>query len=139
MTWASVLMLSGAGIILALGVMHLFFTFHGPKLRPRDPALEAQMRAATLHITPHTDVWRAWIGFNASHSLGAIGFGAVYAWFALQQPQLLFDSLFLRGFALAWLGTWLWLAARYWFRAPFTGLALATGCTLAAFVLAQAR
>ena len=138
MTFASALMLLGAGIIFALGVMHLVFTFHGPKLRPRDPALIAQMRAGTLAITPHTDVWRAWLGFNASHSLGAIGFGAFYAWLALQQPQLLFDSLFLRALALAWLGSWLWLAARYWFRAPLTGLALATACTVAAFVVAQA-
>jgi hypothetical protein len=138
MKFASVLMLAGAGIILLLGVMHLIFTFRGPKLRPRDPALEAQMRNATLAITPHTDVWRAWLGFNASHSLGAIGFGAFYAWLALVQPALLFDSWFLRGLAVAWLGAWLWLAARYWFRAPLTGVALATACTLAAFVVAQA-
>ncbi len=32
-------MLVSAGIILALGVAHLVYTFYGKKLTPRDPAL----------------------------------------------------------------------------------------------------
>ena len=33
-------------------------------------------------ITPQTTLWRAWIGFNASHSLAAILFGlAKLYWF----------------------------------------------------------
>jgi len=125
MKFASVLMLAGAGIILLLGVMHLIFTFRGPKLRPRDPALEAQMRNATLAITPHTDVWRAWIGFNASHSLGALLFGVVYADLALAHPAVLWGSPVLLVSGGALLAAMAWLARRYWFSVPFRGIVLA--------------
>jgi hypothetical protein len=137
MAWASALMLASAGLILLLGVIHLAYTFHGPKLLPRDRSLVAQMRAATLVITPHTDLWRAWIGFNASHSLGAMLFGLLFGWLALRQPALLFGSPFLCGLALAFLAAWLWLAARYWFRLPLAGIAVATACALAAMLAAQ--
>lgn len=37
-------MLASAGVILALGVLHLWFTFYGNKRHPRDVALQARMR-----------------------------------------------------------------------------------------------
>jgi hypothetical protein len=137
MAWASVLMMLGAGAILALGMAHLVFTFHGPKLLPRDPALPARMRASTLVLTPQTDVWRAWLGFNASHSLGAILFGLLFGWLAWREPTLLFGSSFLCGVALAFLAGWLLLAWRYWFRAPLVGVAFAGACTVAAIAASR--
>jgi hypothetical protein len=40
---ARVSMLLSAAVVLTLGVLHLLYTFRGPKLRPRDPALLARM------------------------------------------------------------------------------------------------
>jgi len=40
---ARTLMVVSASIILALGVLHLVYTFWGPKLTPRDPALQVSM------------------------------------------------------------------------------------------------
>ena len=55
-------------VLLTLGVLHLIYTFSGPKLLPRDPTLQARMNEVNLVITRQTTVWRAWIGFNASPS-----------------------------------------------------------------------
>jgi hypothetical protein len=126
-----------AAVIGLLGSVHLIYTFHGPKLLPRNPDLVRRMRDSALVLTRETSVWRAWIGFNASHSLAAILFGLLYGYLALLQPQLLFGSWFLQGVALAMLGTLLWLAWRYWFRIPFFGIAVALGCAIAASIAAR--
>lgn len=124
-TLAAALIGVSAVIIFLLGAAHLTFTFHGPKLQPRDPALRQQMQNVSPVITRETTIWRAWIGFNASHSLGALLFGAVYGYLALWQAPLLFQSLFL--LALGWLtlAAYLALAWRYWFKIPQRGIGLA--------------
>ncbi len=61
-----------ASIIITLGVVHLVYTFWGPKLTPRDPALQISMSQSSPVITKETTMWRAWVGFNGSHSMGAI-------------------------------------------------------------------
>ena len=111
-------------VLLTLGVLHLIYTFSGPKLMPRDPALQVRMSEVNLVITRQTTVWRAWIGFNASHSMGAILFGLVYGFLANAYPELLFNSPFLLVVGFAMLGGFAVLAKVYWFRIPFTGVVL---------------
>ena len=53
---------TSALIPLVLGTLHLAYTFHGPKLLPRDPAVIEAMKATTMVITRETTVWNAWIG-----------------------------------------------------------------------------
>src|SRR6266545_3207234 len=48
---AGALVALSAAIILALGAIHLVYTFWGPKLIPRDPALEISMRATAPVIS----------------------------------------------------------------------------------------
>ena len=129
---ASVLMAMAAGIIGLLGTVHLLYTYRGPKLTPRNPEVIRRMQDSALVLTRETSVWRAWIGFNASHSLGAILFALCYGYLALREPTLLFASPFLLTLALLTLAAWLWLAWRYWFRVPFTGIGLAFACGLGA-------
>ena len=119
---AGALMVLSAAIVFALGCIHLVYTFWGPKLNPRDPALQARMREVHLVITRETTMWRAWIGFNASHSLGAILFGLVYGYLALVHPAFLFQSGFLLGVGLCLLGAYVFLAKAYFFSVPFAGI-----------------
>lgn len=135
MSTASLLLAASAGILLTLGTLHLLFTFHGPKLLPRDPALRTQMQNVSPVISRETTIWKTWIGFNASHSFCVMQFGLVYGYFALARPEVLFGSpfLLLNGFAL--LSGLLWLGWRYWFSAPFRGLALAWLCYVAGCAL----
>jgi hypothetical protein len=114
-----------ATIVFALGLLHFVLTFRGAKLLPRDRELRAQMERSTLLITRETSMWKAWIGFNASHSLGAMLFGAVYGHLALAQPDVLAKSPFLLAVGAALLLAYAWLGRRYWFSVPFRGIVLA--------------
>jgi len=119
-------LIAAAGCIVALlGAVHLLYTYRGPKLLPRDAQTVQRMQAETLRITRQTTLWKAWIGFNASHSLGAILFGVFYAYFGLWHADWLAQSLFLRAVGLAVLAIYVMLARRYWFSIPLRGLALA--------------
>ena len=120
------LIVASAGIVLALGAIHLCYTFFGNAFSPRDAGLEARMKAVSPRLTREITMWNAWIGFNASHSLGAMLFGAFYAYMAIARPAVLFGSLFLLALGLAFLAALLALARVYWFRIPFRGILCAT-------------
>ena len=66
--------------VLVLGILHARATPLAPGdrkgLSPRDPHLAESMQATTLLLTRRTDIWLAWVGFNLSHSLGAVAFAA---------------------------------------------------------------
>jgi len=113
-----------AGILLTLGLVHLLYTFHGPKLTPRDPALQALMQQVNPVLTRQTTMWKAWVGFNASHSLGAILFGLLYGFLALAHPSWLLQSPTLLAIGWLVLGSYALLSRAYWFSVPNTGIAL---------------
>ncbi len=123
---ASLLLAASAAIILLLGFLHLKITFLGDKLRPRDSALEERMREVSPLITRETTMWKTWIGFNASHSIGGILFGLVYGYLALAHGAFLFHSSFLLAVGFLTLAGYCFLGVRYWFSVPFRGIALAT-------------
>lgn len=135
---AKVLMVVSASIILTLGVAHLFYTFWGPMLTPRDPALQVSMSRVSPVITKETTMWRAWVGFNASHSMAAMLFGLIYGFLAIAHSPLLFTSPFLLIVGLAMLGGFLALAKVYWFNVPFTSISISLGCYVASIAASRA-
>jgi hypothetical protein len=130
-----ILMSLSALVVLTLGVLHLVYTFRGPKLTPRDPALQARMAEVPLVITRQTTMWRAWVGFNASHSMGAILFGLIYGFLGNAYPEILFESPFLLVVGLAMLGGLAVLAKLYWFRIPFAGVVISLACYVAGVIV----
>jgi hypothetical protein len=116
---------ASAAIMLMLGFFHLFYTFQGPNLQPRDPDLTARMQAATAVITRETTMWRIWIGINATHSLGLIMFGALYGYLSIWQRELLLRSWFLLVFGFAVLLGYAIIAKLYFFSSPFRSVVLA--------------
>ena len=133
-TLASSLIACSAAIIALLGAAHLWITFRGNKLHPRDTDLMARMHDAPLVLTRQTTMWKAWIGFNASHSYGALLFGAVFGYLALFHSTFLFESRFLLWLGFAFLLGLLVLGKLYWFSVPFRGIALATALYAAALI-----
>lgn len=113
-------------VILTLGTMHLVLTFRGTAFHPRDAALMEAMKAGSMRIARSATMWRASIGFHASHSLGAMFFGLVYGYLALEESGFLFGSVFLMALGLTVLCAYLLLARLYWFKVPFHGILLAT-------------
>jgi hypothetical protein len=131
-------MVLGASIIFTFGVVHFVYTFWGPKLTPSDPALQISMSQISPVITTETTMWRCWVGFNASHSLGLILFGLVFGFLAINHDQLLFRSPFLLAVGFAMLGGLVVLSKLYFFRVPFTGISIALACYVAGIVLSRA-
>lgn len=134
---AQILITISAGIIMLLGLVHLAYTYFGDNLHPRDTDLLARLKTTSPVISSQTSVWKAWIGFNASHGLGAILFGVVFGYLALQQPMLLFHSYFLGFTGLIVLGAYLAMAKLYWFTRPLQGISLAFLSYVAGFILAN--
>jgi hypothetical protein len=77
-------------------------------------------------ISRQTTMWKAWIGFNASHSCGAILFGLVYGYLALAHGAMLLGSTFLLLLGLALLAGYAVLGKLYWFSVPFRGIVAAS-------------
>lgn len=131
-------MAASASILGLLGLAHLVLTFRGPKLLPRDRSVIEAMAGTAPVITKQTDYWRMWMGFNASHSMGAMLFGLVYGYLAIAHGEVLFQSPFLQGVGLAMVGGFTVLARRYWFITPFLGSALSLLLYVVSLVLAWA-
>lgn len=119
------LMVVSASIVLALGTIHLVYTFVGPRLTPRDPTVRQRMTEAPLVITTETTMWKAWVGFNVTHSMGAILFGLLYAYLAIQHGRSLFNSSFLLGVGLAVLVAYVLVSRYCFFSVPFGGMCAA--------------
>ena len=133
----SVLVFLSALVIAALGMAHLVYTFRGPKLEPRNPELLEAMKADSPGISAETTMWKAWVGFNASHSMAAILYGLVYGYLALAQSALLFGSAFLAAVGFAMLAGLFFLARNYWFSIPFRGIAFSLTCYVAGQIIAR--
>jgi hypothetical protein len=71
-----------AGLIyFVLGALHALYTFldiRTPRrIVPDDPAVITAMQASKIRLTRgESTVWQGWVGFNLSHSLGALLFAA---------------------------------------------------------------
>lgn len=132
---AKLLILFGAGIFGVLGTLHLIYTFFGNKFEARDPAVTEAMKTTSPFITRDSSMWDCWIGFNASHSLGAILVAAVYIPLALYYFEVLERSLWFSVLPVVLGLVFMGLAARYWFKIPLLGVSIATLSFSAASIL----
>jgi hypothetical protein len=132
------LIAASAAIVLLLGTAHLILTYASTRFSPRDAALEERLKWVSPRISDQTTMWRAATGFHASHSLGAILFGAVYGNLALYHYDFLLQEGFLAILGGVVLAAYLVLAKLYWFAVPLAGIALALTLYLLGFWIALA-
>jgi hypothetical protein len=134
---ASLLILGGT-VFGALGALHAVYTLldlRSPRrLLDGDPSVAHAMANSALRLSGgRTDMWRAWIGFNFSHSLGLLLVAALALWAGFRIKMLpvgiIMPALTLIGCAYEV------LALLYWFRFPAIGVAVGTGCFAAAWLL----
>ena len=133
---ATLLILGGAvfGVLGALHAVYTLLDLGDPRrLVPDDPSVARAMANSALRLSGgRTDMWRAWVGFNFSHSLGVLMVAGLALWAGFRIKTLpcgIIPALTLIGCV------YLVLALLYWFRAPAIGVAIGTGCFAAAWVL----
>ena len=129
-------MVASAAVLLTLGTLHLVLTFVGPKLRPRDPALQARMSEVSPGITKAASMWDFWMGFNISHSMAAMLFGLIYGYLAVAYGGLLFSSPYLLVVGFLTLGGLFVTGKIYWFSGPLIGIGISLTCYVASIIAA---
>ena len=125
----------GALPFIILGAIHLGYTFFSGKLAARDNKLNETMKVSFPVLTKNTTMWKSWIGFNASHSAGAIYFGLVNFILPIQYPAVLQNPL-LQFVNIVTALFYVWLAKKYWFRVPFMGMLISFLCFLSVMLAA---
>jgi hypothetical protein len=134
----AILLLLGGGVFGLLGALHAIYTLldlrNPRRLVPADPSLAQAMANSALRLSGgRTDMWRAWIGFNFSHSLGVLLVAGLALWagsrFNTLPVGVIIPVLTLIGCL------YLVLALLYWFRIPAIGVAVGTSCFAAAWIL----
>ena len=132
---AQILLIIGASIFGILGTIHLLYTYFTNKFEAHDTAVTEAMKGTSPILTKETSVWSAWVGFNASHSLGVMSFAAVYIPLAASYFQIIQQSLWFSFLPVIIGLSYLALAKKYWFKTPFVGILISTICFVGAAVL----
>lgn len=137
---AQILMIAGALPFLLLGILHALYTaldMRDPRrLVPRDTEVADAMARTTIRVAPVRTMWRAWVGFNLSHSLGAAVFGLIYLLLAVLDFEVLASLPILVYLAVLVGAAYVVLSLKYWFIVPTVGTGVGTlGFLLAALFL----
>ena len=130
---------SAAAILLYLGSVHLAYTFWTHNFSPIDRPLEMSMKQIAPRISSETTMWKAWTGFNVSHSMGLLLFALIYGYLVVYRWEVLHTSYFLAGTGLLVLAVYVVAARIFWFTAPLIGVSAATLLYVVGFVYAFAR
>lgn len=132
---SKILWLAGSAIFFILGTLHLYYTFFTGKFNPRNKNVIEDMKNTSPQLTNETTMWKAWIGFNASHSAGAIFIGLINILLAAENFSVIENSFLLSLCTILTSVFYLWLAKRYWFSIPFIGILVAVCCFIISPVL----
>jgi hypothetical protein len=130
---------SSAAILLYLGGVHLAYTFLTHKFSPAERPLELSMKQVAPRISSETTMWKAWKGFNVSHSMGLLLFALIYGYLVVYRWEVLHRSYFLAGTGLLMLLGYVVLARVFWFTAPLIGVSAATLLYVVGIVYALVR
>jgi len=128
------LWIAGSLPLLVLGSIHLLYTFFTNKFSCRNNTVEEGMKASFPVLTKQTTMWKAWIGFNGSHSSGVIYIGLINFIAGTWHFEFLHNPAFV-GINLATVLFYCWLGKKYWFSTPFTGVLITATCFASASIL----
>jgi hypothetical protein len=136
---AQALEIIGASIFLILGIFHGVLTLQdlsNPRtFTPSDKALRLEMQNSSIAIHPQTNLWKAWLGFNLSHSLGLIMFGGTFVAIGLFYFSAFAQILWLQTGATFISGVYLIMSLKFWFSKPVIGSGIGLTCFVIAAVL----
>jgi len=125
----------GSIIIFVLGTIHLLYTFFTDKFSSKNENLITEMKISYPILTKETTMWKAWLGFNASHSSGAIFIGIINFYLAVKYYSWLQTDNFYFLFNILTIGFYVWLAKKYWFKISFIGISITFICFISSYIL----
>ena len=125
----------GSVIITVLGSIHLYYTFFTNKFSSRNEKVVEEMKTSFPTLTNEMNMWKAWISFNATHSVGAIFLGVINFYLAVNYFTVLQSDHFFFLFSIFTMGFYIWLAKKYWFKFIFTAVVIVLACFVASYIL----
>ena len=129
----------GSFIIAIMGALHLRGTLFTKTLYPKNEHLVTEMNASPLLLTEKLTMWKSWIGFNATHSIGAIFIGIANCYLASRYFDVLRSDPLLGVFTIFAVGGFVWVSQKYWFKTITLLLSIALLCYVTSFVLMIAK
>jgi len=133
------LFVAGGLVMLLLGTVHVVLTPQHPGerkgLSPVEPAVADSMARARVRLSDRMDLWRAWVGFNLSHSLGVSLLGLTVLLVGRTQASFGYNAAVFVPLALVVSLAYLVLSIVYWFRGPVIGVGLASALFACAWTL----
>jgi len=129
------LMILGASIFGILGLIHLIYTFFSNKFDAYDSSVTEAMKGTSIVLTKDTTIWNAWIGFNASHSLGVLLVAGFYIPLAIFNFDVMRESLWFSVLPAVIGFSYSILAKKYWFKIPLAGISISTLCFIGSAIL----
>ena len=129
----------GSVIIGFMGLTHMYGTLFSNKIQPRNKSLIDEMKTSTLLLTDKLSMWKSWIGFNATHSLGAAFIGIVNFYLAIKYFVFLMSDQLLLLITIAAVGFYVWVANKYWFKVAFVLLLFALLCFITSYILIMSK
>jgi hypothetical protein len=136
------LIVVSGSIFLLFGALHGALTLrdlrHPQAFTPPDAALRLAMQQSTIRLDPSINLWRAWLGFNLTHSLGLVMFGGALLHVGLSAPAAFATSVALQAVAIGIAAIYLVVSWNYFFVRPTIGSAVGLGCLVLAGLLAWA-
>jgi len=130
-----ILLIVGAVIFGTLGAIHMVYTFFTNKFDAFDNKVTKAMKNTSPVLTKETAMWDAWVGFNASHSLGAMLLTAFYVPLAISNMEVIRETQWFSILPVIIGFSYLVLAKKYWFKIPFIGILVSTICFIGAALL----
>jgi hypothetical protein len=129
----------GGGVFVLLGLLHALYTYldidRPRRLVPQDPAVMQAMAKSNLRLSgTGTTMWRAWVGFNFSHSIGVMLFGTICIGAGSVLGTMVLPAWILFLFVVI-ASIYLAVGQLYWFRIPVAGIVLAEVCLLIAWLM----
>jgi hypothetical protein len=129
------LLIFGSFVIAFLGILHLYYTFFSNKFSSRNKEMIEEMKTSSPNLTKETTMWKAWIGFNASHSSGVMFIGIINIYLVCCYFSVLQHDHFYFIFNIATMIFYGWLGKVYWFKIPFIGVLITLACYIAGYIL----
>jgi hypothetical protein len=133
--------------LIVAGGLHVVYTLidtvRPTYFAPTEASVKAVMEGTGLrfrHMVAGGDkarpsMWRAWLGFNISHGLGAFTFGLICLLIATDDFKLVKQIDALRPLTIAISAAYLATSLRFWFYGPVLITGTATACFTVAAVL----
>ena len=139
---ARLLLVIAASMFLLMGAQHAVLTLRDlgnpTAFTPPDPALRQAMQQSSIRLHRSINLWRAWLGFNLTHSLGLVMFGGAFLYLGIFAPVVFESSPALQAIAVLVSAIYLVLCLRFFFSTPAIGSTIGLVCFLAAAGLAYA-